>query len=359
MKMKLILHPGHPKCGSSSIQKFLHDNRVAFEEEGYAVPDRFFHFRFEKDCDFSVAQSTVEYFKEIRSHGNYQALENRIRESTEKAQNSNIHTFILSAENLSGVQSRPFHEIFSKYFDVRKVLYYIRRQDDFLLSAWQQWGHKTGIGFNEYCRQRLKNSRSVYTDTIQIFETFYGKEVLEVAPFSRQAFHNEDLISDFLLKSGLDTIISPESTPVLENARLNPLVCDYLAQFSEIYDSPHDNLPKISLEKHKLSEPWLFDPRKDYLTEDQKKLILNYYEAENRQLHSVYFPTLSYDLLFGVKTINKEVAHENLPRLLEDRQLKFLMQWVKKWKKFKGVRAFLIPKLSFMLKEKKRLFRSK
>jgi hypothetical protein len=132
-----------------------------------------------------------------------------------------------------------------------------------------------------------------------------------------------------------------------------------LAQFSEIYDSPHDNLPKISLEKHKLSEPWLFDPRKDYLTEEQRRSILNHYEAENRKLHSVYFPTLPYDLLFGVKTTNEEVAQEKLPRFLDDRQLKFLMQWMKRWKKLKGVRTFFIPKISFILKEKKRLFRSK
>jgi len=359
MKMKLILHPGHPKCGSSSIQKFLHDNRVAFEEKGYAIPDRFFHFRFEKDCDFSVGQSTVQYFKEIENKGNYQALENRIRKSISQAQNSDIHTFILSAENLSGLRSRPLHEIFSKYFDVRKVLYYIRRQDDFLLSAWQQWGHKKGVGFTEYVGHYLKNGCRVYSGTIQLLETCHGKDALEVAPFSRQAFHREDLISDFLLKSGLDTMISPDSVPVLENVRLNPLVCDYLAQFPEIYDSAHDNLPKISLEKHKSSKPWLFDPRKDYLTEIQRRSILNHFEAENRKLHSTYFPTISYDLLFGVKAVKSEIAPEELPRFLEDRQLKFLTQWVKKWKKLKGIRAFITPKLSFMMKKKGRFFRSK
>ena len=43
MNMGLILHPGHTKCGSSSIQKYLYDNRTTLEEKGYAVPDRFFH----------------------------------------------------------------------------------------------------------------------------------------------------------------------------------------------------------------------------------------------------------------------------------------------------------------------------
>jgi len=143
MKMNLILHPGHPKCGSSSIQKFLYDNRAALEAKGWAVPDRFFHFRFEKDCDFSFAESPVSYFSKVIRKGNYFRLQNRIEKAIEGAQQAGIHTFIVSAENLADELAEPLHEIFSTYFDVKKVLYYIRRQDDFLLSAWQQWGHKS------------------------------------------------------------------------------------------------------------------------------------------------------------------------------------------------------------------------
>jgi len=342
--MNLILHPGHPKCGSSTIQKFLYDNRATLEENGYAVPDRFFHFRFERDCDFSIAESVVHYFSKLTKHGNYGLLEKRVEEAIESAHKSDIHTFIISAEILSDSSTGPLHAIFSKYFDARKVLYYIRRQDDFLLSAWQQWGHKSGRKFVEYCIQEMKSGDSIYTDSAKLLKSHHGKDVLEVTPFSRKAFHNGDLISDFLDRTGLDTIIRPESVSSVENESLNPLVCDYLAQFPEIYRTVHDNHLKTSLEKFKLTEPWLFDPRKDYLGETQRRSIMNHFNTENRNLHANYFPDFSYDLLFGASTANQTDEQEQLPKSLEKQQLDFLEHYVEKWLRSKNTRAFFLFK---------------
>jgi len=359
MKMNLILHPGHGKCGSTSIQKFLYDNRATFEAKGCAVPDRFFYFRFEKNCDFSVAQPAVCYLSDIHKQGNYSLLNKRIERSIENAEKSDIHTFILSAENLANITTGPLHEIFSKYFDVKKVLYYIRRQDDFLLSAWQQWGHKSGRKFAEYCNHHLKSGHPVYTDNAKMLESHYGRDTLEVAPFSRKAFHNGDLISDFLVKTGLDAFNHPKSTASVENRSLNPLVCDYLAQFPEIYITAHDNHPKTNLEKYKSSEPWLFDPRKDYLDDTQRRSILDHFEADNRNLHSVYFPYFSYDLMFGVSANNQSVGQEQLPKLLEKHQLDFLEHWVETWLRSKNTRAFFISKARLIQTIKRHLSRSK
>ena len=141
MKMDLILHPGHGKCGSSSVQKFLYDNRAVLQDGGVAVPDRFLHFRFEKNCDFSVQQPVVSYLADLADQGKYSLLEKRLEKAIENAERSNIHTFIISAENLSSRPTRFLHDIFSKYFNVKKVLYYIRRQDEYL--------HRVGNGLSE------------------------------------------------------------------------------------------------------------------------------------------------------------------------------------------------------------------
>ena len=359
MKMGLILHPGHPKCGSSSIQKFLFDRRIDLESNGYAVPDRFFHFRFERDCDFSIALAPVLYLSEIMEQGNYSLIEKRIRNAIENAQKSDIHTFILSAESLSSLHAVRIHELFSKYFEIKKVLYYIRRQDDLLLSAWQQWGHKSGTGFAEYCNQQLKNGQPMYTRNAQILESHYGKDKLEVAPFSRKAFYNGDLISDFLVRTGLDALIDLKSVSDVENERLNPLVCDYLAQFSYIYTSAHDNRPKNNLEKYKSSEPWLFDSGKDYLNATLRKSILKHFEVENRKLHSEYFPSISYDLIFGGSITTQNDALEQSSKELDKHQLDFLKHWVGKWYRFKKLRNYFISIETFFLTIKRHLFRSK
>lgn len=356
--MDLILHPGHGKCGSTTIQQFLYDNRAAFEEKGYAVPDRFFQFRFERDCDFSVAQPAVRYLSEISKQGNYSVLEKRVEKAIENAERYDIHTFVLSAENLSNPTTGPLHEIFSKYFNVKKVLYYIRRQDDFLLSAWQQWGHKSGRNFAEYCRRQLKSGRPAYTNNEKMLESYYRTASLEVAPFSRKAFNNEDLISDFLIKTDLDAFIHLESTSSVENKSLNPLVCDYLAQFPDIYRTIHDNHPKVNLERYKSSEPWLFEAKKDFLTETQRRSILNHFETENRNLHSVYFPSISFESLFEVRMVNQNGAQEQLPELLEKQQLEFLEHWVTKWRRSKNIRAFFASKSRFAQTIKRKLSRS-
>jgi len=359
MKMDLILHPGHGKCGSTSIQKFLYDNRAALEEKGYAVPDRFFHFRFERDCDFSVAQSAVNYLSEVNKQGNLYLLDQRIGNAIENAQKSDIHTFILSAENLANSGAGPLHEIFLKYFDVKKVVYYIRRHDDLLLSAWQQWGHKSGKRFAEYCSQQMKSGHPRYADNAKMLESHYGRDAIEVAPFSRKVFHNGDLISDFLVRTGLDAFIHPKPASSIENKSLNPLVCDYLAQFPDIYETGHDNRPKINLQRYALSEPWLFEPRKDFLAETRRRAILRHFEVESRKLHAEYFPDLSFALLFGAGAANQCYGQEQPAKSLENKQLDFLERWVHKWLRSKRSRAFLISNRKLIQTTRRYFFRSR
>jgi hypothetical protein len=359
MKMDLILHPGHGKCGSSSVQKFLFDNRAALQDAGVAVPDRFLHFRFEKNCDFSVQQPAVSYLSKLANQGKSSLLERRLEEAIEKAEQSDIHTFVISAENLSSRPTRSLHDIFSKYFNVKKVLYYIRRQDEYLLSAWQQWGHKSGKKFAEYCQVQLRIGHPTYTANARMLESHYGKGILEVAPFARNAFHNQDLISDFLVRTGLDNLSNLKSTSSIENVSLSPLVCDYLAQFPGIYTSAHDNYPKVSLEKFKSSEPWLFEPGKDYLSTSMRRSILNHFDVLNRDLHAAYFPDISFDLLFGLSASDPKDRQEHLPKSLEKQQLEFLDHWVKKWVGSKKIRSFLTSKASMIQNVRKHLARSK
>ena len=359
MKMNLILHPGHPKCGSSSIQKFLYDNRATLEAKGYALPDRFFHFGFEKNSDFSIALPPVQFFARIYGQGDYAALENRIVNVIASARTSDVHTIILSAENVSGFPTGPIHALFSKYFNVQRVLYYIRKQDDFMLSAWQQWGHKTGRGIVEFCDEQVAGGFPDYLENAEMLKSHYGNDILDVAPFSRKVFHNGDLIFDFLVRTGLDSIIQPQGVEIIENKSLNPLTCEYLAKFPDIYRNKHDNLPKINMEKYKHTEPWLFESRKDYLTQMQRKTILDRFDAGNRKLHAEYFPSISYDLLFGFSDTGQRGDEDHLPSPLEKQQIVFLQNWVQKWLRFNKFRTFYTLNMDLLHKMKSYFSRSR
>jgi len=204
----------------------------------------------------------------------------------------------------------------------------------------------------------LQDRRPSFTESAKVLESYYGTDTLEVAPFSRDAFHNGDLISDFLVRTGLDAFNYPEAISEVKNRSLNPLVCDYLAQFPTIYSTEHDNQPKINLEKHKSSEPWLFDPRKDYLNATQRRSILNHFEVENRNLHARYFPDISYELLFGIGISDQDHIQEQPSLSLDKQQLEFLENWVGKWLRSKKTRAFIISKKRLIMTVKKYFSRS-
>ncbi len=357
--MDLILHPGHGKCGSTSIQKFLHKNRAILEVNGFAIPDDCFRFRFEDKCDFSVAQSCVRYISEIINKGDYDRFERRIETVIRRAEQARIHTIIISAENLCNLQSERLHRIFSQAFHVRKVLYYIRRQDDFLLSAWQQWGHKSGLSLIEYCRRQVKSNHPPYWLQAAMLSSNYGDNVLEVVPFARETFYRGDLISDFLNTLGLNALFDPASASIEENKSLNPLVCEVLAQCPSIYQGPHDNQPKKALQKYASAEPWLFDPRKDYLDKTERRLILNHFEAENRRLHARYFPKVSFDLLFSIDAVQEAEPLAQRTESLEKQQLEFLDDWIRSWLRSKKIRTVIRSNARMLQAAKRRLFSSR
>jgi len=335
--MNLILHPGHSKCGSTSIQKFLYDNRAILKEKGYAIPDRLFYFDFEKEADFSTEHTALKYLLNISKNQSYKTLKKRIEESLKRAQNTNVHTYIISAENLSTLPTNPLHKIFSQYFNMTNVVYYIRRQDDFTLSAWQQWGYKTGKNLEEYCAFQLRGGRPLYSQIITMLTTNYKKEIVVVVPFSRKVFLNGDLILDFLERTGLDFLAPTAINFRVENKSLNPIVCDYLSRYPDIYRTKHDNRHKTSLEKHKKTKPWLFDSRKNYLSVKQREVILAHFEPENRILHKTHFPNIDFDSIFGLE---KNESLEQTKSLGKEQE-EFLESWVTNWSKKEKLRAFI------------------
>lgn len=165
-------------------------------------------------------------------------------------------------------------------------------------------------------------------------------------------------MSDFLLRTGLDAHIQPKATSGIENKSLNPLVCEYLAQFPAIYMTEHDNHPKHNLEKYKSSEPWLFDPRKDYLEATRRRSILDHFEAENRNLHANYFPGFPYELLFGMSNARQNIVQQKSPKPLENQQLEFLESWVGKWLRSKNTRVFFLSQKRLVLSIKRYFSRS-
>ena len=326
--MNLILHPGHSKCGSSSIQQFLFDNRKALESKGYAIPDMNFYFGYEKESDFTIERPVVGFLNKTERTKEYENLRTRLETAIERAKDSNIHTFIISAENLSSPNSGTLNKIISEYFKTAKVVYYIRRQDDFNLSAWQQWGFKMGKTLEEFGEGQLRDKRPKYGTIAGMLKMLYGRDAIEVVPFSREVFYQKGLIADFLQRTELGNLDDFVTIKRDSNKSLNPLVCNYLVKHAHLFSGPHDNRPELFLEKYIKKEPWLFETPKSYLQPSVRKEFLKTFEEENRALQKEYFPEISYETIFGENFKRDEALLEKHAIPFARFQKSFLDDWV-------------------------------
>src|SRR3954447_8495158 len=157
-QIELILHPGHSKCGTTSIQSYLYNNMKLLEEQQTFLPDSRCQFSFESATEPSEQNYPLWYFESfILGETDLSLFERRMEEVLKRAVDTRCKRIVISSENLSNLHQKhtlDLHRVLAARFPRVQVIYYIRRQDDWILSAWQQWGHKTGKPIDawvDYC----------------------------------------------------------------------------------------------------------------------------------------------------------------------------------------------------------------
>src|SRR3954468_5859864 len=136
MTKTLVLHIGANKTGSSAIQKFLRINARALSKFGIVVApaDMRSGGRITGEHVWFV-QSLSDDFQQGRT-----ILADRLDDVMENVPEGG--KLLVSAENVSSQVNRSqfFRDTPEKY-EVQIILY-IRRQDELLMSSWQQWYSK-------------------------------------------------------------------------------------------------------------------------------------------------------------------------------------------------------------------------
>ena len=316
--MRLILHPGHSKCGSSSIQSFIYSNIEQLKALKIYVPDANFRFLFEAEAKKSLFKwnSPLVYFREfINDREDIFSLEERLQTILKNAHQSDCESILISSENLVNLHKksgacRKIHKVLSSYFSNVTIIYYIRRQDDFLISSWQQWRHKEGKKLKKYIFDSLNSNDLQFLQTAKFFEDIYGANNLQVIPLHKEALVEGKLITDFCHRAQIN-IGNNINYDYYANPSLNPHICDILARIPNIYlyhlneNDPrtvHENNEiKQLLNKYVTSQDLLWNNDKMVLDEETKATIMKHFGEENRQLHKKYFSGVAYEKVFGTQ----------------------------------------------------------
>ncbi len=205
--MKLVLHVGIHKTGTSAIQAFCKANRDALIERGILYPNAGL-------LDLGVSSTPTSEaghrgFQDVLVtpvNQNSEALLSQIAEEANAY--DNIHTVLISCETFSAPRikiSTSVPESLQRYFSETRILMYLRRQDDWALSFYKEvlcWpGRRPSKSFHLFSKSFLPEWLD-YNSRVNKWADVFGDENLRVKSYDDRV--NKDIIVDFFEQLGLD-----------------------------------------------------------------------------------------------------------------------------------------------------------
>lgn len=292
--IELILHPGHSKCGSTSIQDFLYKNRHVLKKRGIFMPDVEFNFPGDRAYKINRTQTPRDYLeKVITGEVSVDCLEEKLKNFLSKSEKLGCRKIIITAENLvNGISSQNqklIHSLFSDCFQSIKIVYYVRNQESLLSSAWQQWGHKKGLTLDEYIDGLLKTKFGDYSFIAKKLQSYYSHADITVCTLDKNTLIEGSLMSDFCVRSGINSkgLTSHDTN---DNIGLSSSICESLAKIHTIYGSPHSQKVKneiLSLTPNSYNLVTKKYPI-DLSSQTKKKIYKRFFES-NQELSEDFF----------------------------------------------------------------------
>lgn len=283
MALKLYLHIGHPKCGSSTIQEALHINRMALLDLGYGVCGedlklmaRRARHRFPIGYFLSAAQ-TAWAGGDVDLRADFAALQRR-------AKRAGLKAVVISAENLSSAWAPAALAVAKDYFDCR-IIHYFRRQDEWLLSAWSQWNFKSGESLAAFVERRTRSAHSgLYRGILEEYLAHFERAAMSVRLLSRKHLVGGDLVADFWQAVGLE---GASLTPARSrNVSFSEQLATTFKESPYLFDGNHDNLLTSFVDDYHRHSRGV---KKDAFTVAERRAILESYAAENAWLEETFF----------------------------------------------------------------------
>lgn len=293
----LYLHIGTPKTATTAIQFFCRDNQELLNRQGYFYP--VFEWKYPnvlrtRNAHFLVGDTYLS--REERSLEEeekvFQEAFGQIYEAFEQ-----YDGVILSDESMwnHGFRidgwSRLKKELERNIFTI-KVIVYLRRQDEFTYSWWNQVvkeGMKKTSSFTwEEMLEKLPVVQLDYYGTLEKIAAVVGKENITVRKFDRSSFVGQAIQADFADAIGLELSEGYQIESKVENISLT--------KSSNEIKRLLNCLPGLDKKRNDLFREYLsgisMNPRDDrqysMLSEPELREFMSKYEEGNRRIAEEY-----------------------------------------------------------------------
>lgn len=234
LERQIIIHVGHSKTGSSSIQQMLTSERDRLERHGLLYPQsnigrrnhRSLMFDVIGTVNFGTSVNTGLFIKMSAEEGGaMRKSASEWRFFTRQCNQSNAGTVLLSAEGLFGILNRDCAARLKKRLEkiphtCLRVVGYVRSPALFYLSMVQQ-RLKGGHGLPAPKAFERAASIESYRRNLGVH--------LEAKVFERHNLKNGDVVQDFLERIGFSHF-SPQVPPSVENESVSAEAMDVLSK---------------------------------------------------------------------------------------------------------------------------------
>lgn len=235
--MTIYLHIGTEKTGTTTLQSFLSDNRSLLLKRGFCYPQSPGPTN---HIDLAIYASSnrakkLAYRRGVDLHDDLGAYREQFKARfLHEAKTSRWKVLLLSNEHCASRLQTPNEvqrlinllSLISK--DIRVVVY-LRRQDDKLLSSyWSKIkaGSTAPLEIPDINPTKLPLAYN-YLSLLDRWSNIVGKENVLVRIFETEQLINSDLLSDFASTVGL-TSLSGFKSPNLKNESLDSLTTEFL-----------------------------------------------------------------------------------------------------------------------------------
>lgn len=204
---RLIIHPGSPKTGTSTLQRFLHTHREILREQGIHVysPANFRKDKFMQACRRGTRGGDWPTKAQFEAF----AAETRDAETVLISEEGFCSSFLLGlTEESSGLERADLSaKLISEmpFEDIRAVLT-IRQQRGFVVSNYVHSVklHREKRSFRRWINEMVDADRLSWQRVADEFETALGKGKVSLLPFEIVKAHGaEAYIRAFFEKAGL------------------------------------------------------------------------------------------------------------------------------------------------------------
>jgi hypothetical protein len=282
---RVVIHLGAGKCGSSAIQQYLKQQRDNLLAAGVLVPD--------KDCswDGKVIGEQIWFFEQLRELPDAAAQERwqqRCADLLKRAADSNVHTIIFSAENLiNPTNIAPQLAGLLDQCEVQLCLY-VRRQLDYLVSAWQQWYLKV---YPDPAAFLAENTGQIanWNGCLAPWESAFGSQRISLRVYDRSMLEAGGVVEDFLTTLGLE-----DCPPVSAALDVNRSYCDAMTGLAmrarDQFSSMHDNNFYLAMQQLVGDRAWRREITAYPFSASQVEAIEAAYGPDNEDLRRKYLP---------------------------------------------------------------------